>query len=491
MTTGHSIGQVIDIVQGPQEVTPPLYPIVAGLTQGIGDSLNSLRWVSLLAGVACIPLTYLLGVRTVGRRAALVGAGVMALSPFMIFYATEARAYALMMLLVLGSSLALLQALEGPRRRWWALYAALSCAAMYTHYTAAFVLLGQAAWALGFHRHAWKWLVGANVAAAVAYLPWLSSYQADKDSPGADLIGVLQPFGLDAFTQDVLHWAVSHPGLNFSVREMPGDVALALMALALVIAAAVTAVELLSRERALRRPGEGVILVLVLAAVTPVLAGIYSAVDVSIFLPRNLIAGSPGLALVLGWVVTLPRQRVAYVAASVLLLAGFGIGGARLLDAEGQRTDYKAAARFIAERGGPGSVTVDLPGNSPGPLSQLDAAAAPGEPSPRRPAILRLGRAPRAAQLEVGPFAAPPAPAAAAIARQAVRKAGARGEIFLVYPGRSSLADLRRETPGGLGAGFLAALGPDYRAVEARSFPGFFGLRPVTVYVLRRDPNAR
>ena len=230
VTTGHSIGRVIDIVQGPQEVTPPLYPIIAGLTQGIGDQLNSLRWISLLAGVACIPLTYVLGVRTVGRKAALVGAGVMALSPFMIFYATEARAYALMMLLVLGSSLTLLRALEGPRRRWWALYAALSCAAMYTHYTAAFVLLGQAAWALAFHRHAWKWLVGANVAAAVAYLPWLSSYQADQDSPGADLIGVLQPFGVDAFTQDVLHWAVSHPGLNFSIREVPGDGALALMA---------------------------------------------------------------------------------------------------------------------------------------------------------------------------------------------------------------------------------------------------------------------
>ena len=259
----------------------------------------------------------------------------------------------------------------------------------------------------------------------------------------------------------------------------------------MVIAGAVTGIELLRRERPLKRPSEGVILVLVLTAVTPVLAGIYSAVGVSIFLPRNLIAGSPALALALGWVVTLPRQRAASVAAAVLLLAGFGIGGARLLDAEGQRTDYKAAARFIAERGGPDSVTVDLPGNSPGPLSQLDAAAAPGDPSPRRPVILRLGRAPRAAQLAVGPFALPPAPSAGAIARQAVRKAGDRGKIFLVYPGRSSLAELRRETPRGLAAGFLAALGPDYREVEVRSFPGFFGLRPVTVYVLRRDPNAR
>ena len=44
-----------------------------------------LRAPSFLAGVAAIPLVYLLGARTVGRAAALVAAAITALSPFMIF----------------------------------------------------------------------------------------------------------------------------------------------------------------------------------------------------------------------------------------------------------------------------------------------------------------------------------------------------------------------------------------------------------------------
>ena len=87
---------------------------------------------SLLAGVATVPLVYVLGARTVGRAAGLAGAALLALSPFAIFYASEARAYALMTLIVVLSTLALLRALETNERRWWAAFALLQAAAMYS-----------------------------------------------------------------------------------------------------------------------------------------------------------------------------------------------------------------------------------------------------------------------------------------------------------------------------------------------------------------------
>ena len=87
---------------------------------------------SLIAGVATVPLVYVLGARTVGRTAALAGTALFALSPFAIFYASEARAYALMTLLVVLSTLSLLRALETNERRWWVAFTLLQAAAMYT-----------------------------------------------------------------------------------------------------------------------------------------------------------------------------------------------------------------------------------------------------------------------------------------------------------------------------------------------------------------------
>src|SRR3954470_12353504 len=148
---GHGLGDMVSLVHTDAEITPPLYFVAAWLTTRLGFAPELLRAPSLLAGAAAIPLVYLLGVRTVGRRAALVAAALTTFSPFMVYYATEARGYGLMMALVLGSTLCVLSAAEGGRTRWWAAYAACTCAAVYTHYTSVFVLGAQLAWVLWAH----------------------------------------------------------------------------------------------------------------------------------------------------------------------------------------------------------------------------------------------------------------------------------------------------------------------------------------------------
>src|SRR5207302_2677690 len=93
------------------EITPPLSFLASWLSTRAGTSPELLRLPALIAGTATIPLVYLLGLRTVGRRAALLAAPLTALSPLMIYYSAEARAYGLMMFFLLGATLSLLLAL--------------------------------------------------------------------------------------------------------------------------------------------------------------------------------------------------------------------------------------------------------------------------------------------------------------------------------------------------------------------------------------------
>ena len=93
-------------------------------------------------------MVYALGRQVVGPLAGVVAAALVALSPFAAFYSVEARPYATMVFFVALSTLALLRAVEDERRRWWVVYALAAACAVYSHYTAIFVVAGQAVWAI-------------------------------------------------------------------------------------------------------------------------------------------------------------------------------------------------------------------------------------------------------------------------------------------------------------------------------------------------------
>ena len=148
--SGHGLGGVLHLLNGhTPELSPPLYFVLAWMSERVfGTSVQSLRLVSMVAGVSAIPMTYLLGRFTASSRAALVAAAMVALSPFLIFFSSEARPYSLLLALCLASTLALVRAVgHDGRSRWWVVYALSSCAALYTHYLAVFVLAVQFVWA--------------------------------------------------------------------------------------------------------------------------------------------------------------------------------------------------------------------------------------------------------------------------------------------------------------------------------------------------------
>ena len=93
----NGLRDVLSTVHSDAEISPPLSFVAGWLASKASLDPEVVRLPSLIAGVATIPLVYLVGKRTVGRGPAAVAAVVTALAPFMIYYSAEARGYALMM----------------------------------------------------------------------------------------------------------------------------------------------------------------------------------------------------------------------------------------------------------------------------------------------------------------------------------------------------------------------------------------------------------
>ena len=163
------------------EKTPPLYYLLAWLwTRPFGTGEVGLRSLSALIGVLTIPAVYALARQLASERAALIASALAAVNPLLVWYSQEARAYALLVLLV---TLATLYAARG-RPLLWALFGALALA---THYVAAFALGPLAIWLLARHPDRRRAAV-AVVVVTVAGLALLPLAVDQSENPGSNFI---------------------------------------------------------------------------------------------------------------------------------------------------------------------------------------------------------------------------------------------------------------------------------------------------------------
>jgi mannosyltransferase len=446
-------GELLDLVQTDLEISPPLYFLLAWLAAKLGDAVWLLRLPALLAGTALIPLVYLVGVRLATRSGALLATALAALSPFMVFYSTEARAYSLAALLVLASTYALLQALDSRARGWWAAYALASCLAMYAHYTAALVLAPQAAWALWTQREHWRAVLAANGAAALAFAPWLPSLSDDTGAVAQRVIGAFEPFGPDTVQRALLRSIAGNPFM--SVEDLPGVVALALLGLAGMAALA----GLVALARGPRRrpwpPRTGLLLALALGA--PVGAALYSLAGDDIYIARNMSVSLPGIWLLAGALVA-AIPRAAGLAAGALTLAAFAIGAALTLDDDSRRPAYRDIARYIDATARPGDAVLEL--------ALVGADGPPG-----RALEIWFERPHPSFRVRVDGGE-----------RRAVRAARG-GRLYFVVP----RVDLIEQAVS-LGRPAVQGLDPSFRLVSRRDYAG---LVPMSVYVYADRPARR
>ena len=84
------------------DIHPPLFVSFMHFWNGwFGDGEVAMRTPALLSGLLSVPLTWWVGSRLVGGRAALIAAALLALSPVHAWYCAEARLYAPMVLCTL------------------------------------------------------------------------------------------------------------------------------------------------------------------------------------------------------------------------------------------------------------------------------------------------------------------------------------------------------------------------------------------------------
>ncbi|HEX8754188.1 MAG TPA: glycosyltransferase family 39 protein [Solirubrobacterales bacterium] len=131
------------------ESTPPLfYALAWAWSHLFGVREVGLRSLSAIFGTATVPLACLAGRELIGRRAGLALGAIAAVSPILVWYSQDARAYALLVLLCTAALIFFARALRTGSARdvgWWAAFSALALA---SHYFAFFPLAIEAVWLL-------------------------------------------------------------------------------------------------------------------------------------------------------------------------------------------------------------------------------------------------------------------------------------------------------------------------------------------------------
>lgn len=160
------------------ENTPPLWYLLAWADARLfGDGALALRLPSALAGIATVPVVWAIAHQLGGRRAALIGAALVAVDPLFVWYSQEARAYGLFVFFAALAMLCFVRLLREPTGGRAAAFALSGALALLSHYFAVFLLVPMALWLLRDRRSRRASLpaIGALALVGVALLPLISA----------------------------------------------------------------------------------------------------------------------------------------------------------------------------------------------------------------------------------------------------------------------------------------------------------------------------
>lgn len=191
-----SLKPLSQVIAGGADTHPPLYPVLLwawmhfGLPVGQAGAFFT-RSLSVLFGIAAVPLTFVFAKRFYGARTARFAALLAAISPLLVYYSQETRMYELVAVLSLASAYFMTRG-----RRTLAAYFIVTLAALYTHYSGFFVLAAENVFFLlrywtrrrvdSLSLAQWVFVQGALL---VGYIPWIvvqSSFLSAKASTRLD-----------------------------------------------------------------------------------------------------------------------------------------------------------------------------------------------------------------------------------------------------------------------------------------------------------------
>jgi uncharacterized membrane protein len=159
---------------------PPLYYLLGHLwMERFGSSVAAIRSLSAIFGLLALPCAYFLALELFGSTTlALITVALLAVSPFHVLYAQEAREYSLWTVAILLNALALLRALRLRTPVAWAIYGTTLVASVFVYPLSGLIAVGGAAYIFAIagsaRPKALIWFGACVAIAALAFLPWLS-----------------------------------------------------------------------------------------------------------------------------------------------------------------------------------------------------------------------------------------------------------------------------------------------------------------------------
>jgi mannosyltransferase len=340
-----SLGAMLDVISDSDH--PPLYFILLYLWMSVaGRSEFALRFTALFWSVLLVPLIYLLGRRAFGTREGRVAALLMAVSPFNVWYAQEARMYTLATFLGLLSSYLLLLALQKGRRSLWLAYTLAALAAPYAHLYACFVLLFQSLFVLLW---AWRsrptvpflraWLL-SQVGIGLGFLPWVGIVLREYASNATYWPGILD---LKRFLLDTV--VAFSAGLTLPLGQAGWT------ATAFLLALGVGCASLAFRRSEPHPRWQGFSLVL-LYLMVPTLAALVISYRHPKYAPRYLLLVTPAYYLLVARGLATLRAHRRWAGLAVLLSTVIFVGTVQSLyngyfTEEYARDDFRAVLSYI------------------------------------------------------------------------------------------------------------------------------------------------
>jgi len=200
------IEAVSQTVRGLAEEEPQHTPLYYGLArlwaELFGDSISAIRSLSVLVSLLALPAMAWLCWELFGSElGAWLGTALLAVSPFQVIYAQEARPTALWTLTILLASAALLRALRLQTARSWGLYGGLFSLNLYAYLFSGLVAVAHASYVLGLERRlssTLRWFAGIMALSLMLFAPWLLAVAANSAQVDTvtDWLTVESRFGL-------------------------------------------------------------------------------------------------------------------------------------------------------------------------------------------------------------------------------------------------------------------------------------------------------
>ena len=344
-----------------QDVHPPLYYFLLYVWMGIlGSSEWDARLLSVVLSLVTVIVAAVAGGRIFGRRTGLIAAGLLAVAPFQVEYAQEARMYAMLALLGTVATWCLFEVYvrvspgapptaalggaPGPRSAagWLLAYIVVTAMLTYTQVHSLFVLAAHAAVvAIDLARRsrralpfAARW-AGAQVAVLLAFLPWLPTFVGQVSH-------VQSGFWIPA-----PDWTA----LSAALVAYAGSERLLWLAAPLALA---------GLWRAWREPDPMPAIVVTAWLIGPlVLPFVLSLIGSSIFLPKYTIASSVAFTLLAAnGVGAMPRLAQVAVLSVVI---GLSLQALAPYYTGVRKDDWRTAVRQVERRARPGDVVVFYP----------------------------------------------------------------------------------------------------------------------------------